>query len=212
MLNNKNKMFRYGNAGPMDSNEANIEVKRRQTGWNSGMKPIGLAGGGEDESHNRENHLRLMNNRTLETRNICFVNSAVQLLRATGFKDFIEMQLPPLLLGSTGDKYKLCSALETLYCGQNRGEASAAPIRKLVAEHSNKEYFNNGTQQDAEEFLRDLEVIISSELSESITYKNIQEEHWGEEQIKRIFLDNPPSGTCKIVTTTQKAEHNPFSA
>ncbi len=156
LLDTKYKLFRSGNAGPWDSDEANkewFEEKRRPTGWNSGMKPIGLAGGGGDKIHSRDNHLRLMNNRTIETRNICFVNSVTQLLRGTGYESFLKIQLQPLLLGTTGDCYKLCRALAALYCGQNKGEVSTAPVRKLVAEHSKKADLNNGTQQDAEEFL-----------------------------------------------------------
>ena len=157
LLDTKHKLFRSCNAGPWDRRgaiEECLEEKRRRTGWNMGMKPIGLIGGGGDRIQSQDNNLRLMNNRTLETRNICFVNSVIQLLRGTGYESFLKMQLEPVLIGATGDSYKLCRALADLYCAQNRGEASAASVRKCVAEHSKNAYLDDGSQQDAEEFLR----------------------------------------------------------
>ena len=45
-----------------------IEVKRRSTGWNSGKKPMGLAGGGGDNQPVTNNYLRLINDgRSMDT-------------------------------------------------------------------------------------------------------------------------------------------------
>ena len=56
---------------------------------------------------------------------------------------------------------------------------------------------NNGTQQDSEEFLRCLVAMVSSELATSAAFGAIDSSHYGSEKIRRVFLDNPPSGSCK---------------
>ena len=122
-------------------------AERRRTGWSSGQKPGGLRGGGSGEQ-SRNHELRLINNKSKETRMICFVNSVIQLLRRSGYASFLNINLQHLLGISTGGhRYQLGQALAALYSGQNSGEVSAAPIRKLVAQHSGLAYLNDGTQQ-----------------------------------------------------------------
>ena len=81
--------------------------------------------------------------------------------------------------------------MSTLYSGKTIGDISAAPVRHYVAQHSGKAYFNNGTQQDAEEFLSSLEKAIFEELETFIPFTSIRNNHWGKEQIRKEFLDNP---------------------
>ena len=52
--------------------------------------------------------------------------------------------------------------------------------------------------------------MLSEELSTSISFKNIQGEHWGEGQTRRIFLDNLPSGTCKSCDQYPESRKQPF--
>ena len=49
----------------------------------SGSKQIDLSSG----------QIRLINNKSKGTRNICFINSVLQLLRKTGFADILSDQL-----------------------------------------------------------------------------------------------------------------------
>ena len=65
-----------------------------------------------------------------------------------------------------------------------------------MAIHSRKPYFDNSSQQDAEEFLRTLLTMISEELDTSVTFSNVQNDHFGIELIRRKFLNNSPSGSC----------------
>ena len=66
-----------------------------------------------------------------------------------------------------------------------------------MAQHSGKHYLNNNTQQDAEEFLRCLVAMLNEELSSIPAFSVVHSNHWGTEQIRKKFLDNPPIGSCK---------------
>ena len=56
----------------------------------------------------------------------------------------------------------------------SENEVSTAEIRTLVAQYSGKSYFDDSTQQDAEEFFRDLEAILSEELVGLDEYRNVK--------------------------------------
>ena len=75
-------------------------------------------------------------------------------------------------------------------------EKSASEVRKLVAQHSKKMYFSDGSQQDADEFMRDLIILLVEELKNVVEFSAVKNEHLGREQIRRVFLDNTPAGTC----------------
>ena len=160
-------------------------------------KPIGLKGGAKGNPKHNKIGLKLINNRSEGTGNICFVNSVIQLFRMTGYATFLLTQLPALIESSPISSYKGCTALLNLYCEQTARERSAAFIRKCVAQHSGKPYLNNGTQQDAEEFLGSLVAMVTTELATCIAFSTVQSNHWGSEHIRRVFLDNPPTGSCK---------------
>ena len=151
---------------------------------------------GRDNNHTDPiiGQLRLVNNTSKGTRNICFINSVLQLLRRTGYGAFLCDQLS--LQGEPPGSYKLCRALSNLYKQKTTRERSAAYIRQIVAIHSRKPYFDNSSQQDAEEFLRTLLTMISEELDTSVTFSNVQNDHFGIELIRRKFLNNSPSGSC----------------
>ena len=128
---------------------------------------------GRDNNHTDPiiGQLRLVNNTSKGTRNICFINSVLQLLRRTGYGAFLCDQLS--LQGEPPGSYKLCRALSNLYKQKTTRERSAAYIRQIVAIHSRKPYFDNSSQQDAEEFLRTLLTMISEELDTSVMFKII---------------------------------------
>ena len=121
----------------------------------------------------------------------CFVNSSIQLLRKTEYGEFINIHLPKLLAGAPPESYKLSRELAKIYnsCFTDR-KCSTAQIRTLVANHSGKSYLNNNTQQDAEEFLRDLEAMLSMELVAFEEFKTVRNHHWGREEHRRKFMDS----------------------
>ena len=105
----------------------------------TGQKLDGLKGGGGNKSFSstkNTSYLQLTN-----TRNDCFVNSIIQLVRATGYGDFLMEKLPLLLVGAHPQSYKLSRLLSDLYCGQANGQVSTTAIRRCVAQKSGKGFW-----------------------------------------------------------------------
>ena len=127
----------------------------------------------------------------------CFVNSVVQLIRSTGYVPFIRAHLPMLIANSAADSYKLSKRLSYIYSENSVGQPkSTAFIRTHVAHMSGKHYLDSKTQQDAEEFMRAIEIVLSEELIESNEFKVSRDLHWGKEEIVRKFVNNTINGTC----------------
>ena len=83
----------------------------------------------------------------------CFVNSVLQMLRQTEYATFIIMHLPGLLDEASADNFNLSKALFDILSEKSLGNLiSTATIRAIVAQSSGKLYFDDNTQQDAEEF------------------------------------------------------------
>ena len=82
-----------------------------------------------------ENQLRLVNNKSVLTSNICFVNSSIQLLKNTGFVKFILS-----IRSSLNRDMDVCGALADLLGEQTSHEKSSRMIRKLVAEKTKMFY------------------------------------------------------------------------
>ena len=177
-----------------DQNEGFVRTNR----WFSGEKSIGLKGGADGKKSQQVNMgLRLINNSNEGTRNICFVNVCLQMFRMTGFGIFLLTQLPAMLVGQPHSSYKCSRAMLNLYSEKSSRERSAAVLRKHVANQSGKGYLNDGSQQDAEEFLTTLVDVVSGELSNHEAFFSVSANHWGSEQHRRVFLDNPADGSCK---------------
>ena len=157
----------------------------------------GLIGGASGSRKQTKMGIKLINNRSSGTNNICFVNAVVQIFKCTGFTSFLMTDLCPLLSNQPPDHMKGCRALVHLYSEQTARERSAVLVRKCVAQHSGKSYLNDGSQQDAEEFLSSLVAMISTELENYGGFSAVRSNHYGREQIKRVFLDNPSDGSCK---------------
>ena len=112
----------------------------------------------------------------------CFVNSVVHLIRNTGYVPYIRTHLPMLIANSTEDSYKLSKRLSYIYSENSVGQPkSTASIRTHVAHMSGKHYLDSKTQQDAEEFMRAIEIVLSEELIESNEFKVSRDLHWGKE-------------------------------
>ena len=157
----------------------------------------GLKGGASGSRKQSKQGLKLINNSSSGTHNICFVNAVVQIFRCTGFATFLMTELCPILDNQPPGYMKGCRSLVNLYSEKTARERSAVFIRKCVALHSGKPYLNDGSQQDAEEFLSSLVAMISTELENYGGFTALRSNHFGSEQIKRVFLDNPHDGSCK---------------
>ena len=141
----------------------------------------------------------------------CFVNSVVQLLRQTDYASFIQMNLANLLINASKDEYKLSKSLADIFLEKPRGEAlSTAKIRTLVSLYSKKPYFDNNTQQDAEEFLRDLEAMLTEELIASEEFLTFRGYHWGQEKRSKKFIINSEFGECHICGKVPASQEIPF--
>ena len=170
----------------------------RKCGWFPDGRKCKLKGGGPSgpvNSRQIPSSLRLINNRSQATRNICFANSVVQLLRSSGYALLLRTQFPQFILGKPLSCYQGCKALFSLYSEQSNRERSAASLRKLVAQKSGKYFLADGNQEDSEEFLRAVISMMSDELHGWDAFDVVNNEHIGLEKIKRKFLDNG-SGVC----------------
>ena len=137
---------------------------QRKCGWFT--KRFGLKGGspgGEYTNKVIKVSLRLINNRSQATRNMCFTNSVVQFFRKTGYASLLKTQFPQFIVGKPLGSFRGCRALHNLYMEESNRERSAALLRKLVAHQSGKELLSDGNQQDSEEFLRAVITMMSIE-------------------------------------------------
>ena len=126
----------------------------------------------------------------------CFVNAALQLFRKTDYISFMQTELLPIMSYLENENYTLCKSLINMYDNTTNNPKSTSIIRKYVAQRSGKPHLNQGTQEDAEEFLRALEQIISEELNNNIMFPDIRDKHWGKEYTRKLFLNNSSSGAC----------------
>ena len=189
-----------------------ILTEEQQRAGNSRVEHTKTSGlkGGARTTNSKENHINKQL-KLLNTGTDCFVNSVIQMIRNTEYASFIKIHLPTLLANVSVDTHKLGRLLTEIYANSNvENEVSAAPIRTLVANHSGKSYFDDNTQQDAEEFFRTLEFILSEELNESEEFQRIRNLHWGTEEHIRKFLDNTETGICQRCGESPAKENIPF--
>ena len=178
-----------------DYDEQDIVPSSTRNGWFPDVKPIGLKGGFGNKRQQQAIHLKLANNKSEATQNICFTNSVLQLLRRTAYMTVILNQFPQFVMGKSASHYKLCRALLSLYSEKTR-ERSTAPIRKLVAQMTGKGFLADGTQQDSHEFLSSLISVMVEELQTWDVFSAVNKEHWGMERIIKKFIGNNPTGVC----------------
>ena len=123
--------------------------------------------------------IKLINNTGLESeKNLCFVNTALQLLycipRVRGLFKSKEYRLP----SECGRKMKICDEINC--------NLSAAELRRLVSIASGRLYLHNGSQQDCLEFL----ILLLQEVEEEISLDNWEakttiQEFWGDEKVEK---------------------------
>ena len=92
------------------------------------------------------------------------MNSTIQLLRQTEYATFLKNKFSNDI-SNASDIHSLSRSLSHILEKEFSDEPmSTTLIRSIVAKQSGKAYLDNGTQQDAEEFFRTLETILSQEL------------------------------------------------
>ena len=149
---------------------------------------------------NRENYisktlpLKLLNNIDNDTRNLCFVNSAIQLLHSIPeIRNYIkhleynlEFDLP------------VCMELKRIFKSEGKLVVSGAELRKLIGHSSGRLGMSNGSQQDIMDFhdllLKSIEneVLMVGDL-DGLCLMN---QFCGNENINKKFL-NTSKGDCK---------------
>ena len=156
--------------------------------------------------------MRLINNSGLRSeKNLCYVNSALQLInnipRLKSF--FVERQFR--LVGEEKRTMKIANELARLLSSGESSLCSAAELRRLVGTSSRKPHFIDGTQQDISEFLLTLLQEVEKEISElSWEAKIVLQEFVGKEQTKKKYLNNI-DGTCGKCKKLPRVEEENFN-
>ena len=156
----------------------------------------GLRGGSGENSLTNVNQEETDKLQLVNRRNDCFVNAVVQLISVTDYIHFLKNMLNPLIVDKSWD-YNVCETLVQLYDNHTKGPKSADLVRKYVSQRSGRPHLNDGSQQDAEEFLSALEDTIYQELKYVEEFRVIRNKHWGKVEIRRLFRDNTENGRCK---------------
>ena len=127
--------------------------------------------------------MKLVNNTFLESeKNLCFVNTALQLLHSVPRMDLFFKLKEYKLPYEKDRQMKICEEISRLFRSKEN-YTSAAELKRLVATKSGKTYLNDGTQQDTVEFM----VTLLQEVQEEISADNLEarvvvEEFWGIEK------------------------------
>ena len=155
--------------------------------------------------------IKLVNNTGLASeKNLCFVNSALQLLycipRVRVFFKSKEFRLA----SECGREMKICDEIARLFNSEKNFNSSAAELRSLVSIASGRLYLHNGSQQDSLEFL----ITLLQEIDEEISFENweaktVIQEFGGEEKLEKRFL-NKRNGICSKCKTKPRDELEKF--
>ena len=111
-------------------------IPRRKSGWfpngngRFGLKG-GAPGGANTSKQKQQSSLRLINNKSNATRNICFTNAVIQLMRNTGYASLLKTDFQHYIVGKPDASFKGCKAISQLYCDKSNKERSAAPVTKI---------------------------------------------------------------------------------
>ena len=104
--------------------------------------------------------LKLLNNIDNDTRNLCFVNSAIQLLHnipeIRNYFKYLEFNLE--------HNMPVCMELKRIFKSEGKLVVSGAELRKLIGESSGRLDMSDGSQQDVMEFHDLLLKVIENEL------------------------------------------------
>ena len=151
--------------------------------------------------------MRLVNNTNLKSeKNLCFVNTALQLLnsvpRMNTFFKMKEYRLP----NEQTKQMKICEEVTSLFNTVRNFTSSAAELRRLVASKSGRHYLKDGSQQDTIEFLVTLLQEVENEISlANWEARTVIQEFWGIEEIEKKFLNNF-DGICSKCKSSPRDE------
>ena len=111
--------------------------------------------------------LKLVNNAgNRNERNLCFVNSSLQLLYSVpDINDFFKSR--SYRENFTG-KLPVSDEMSRIFRTEGETMASAAELRRLIGQYNRRPDIYNGSQQDMEEFTRLLLTCIEKELENSV--------------------------------------------
>ena len=107
--------------------------------------------------------ISLRNNTSYSEKNLCFVNSSLQLLNS--IREFREIFTSESYKKYAIGKTPISNEISRLFMYGGKGPASASALRHLVASKSEHPSLANGSQQDIVEFMEILIQKIRKELS-----------------------------------------------
>jgi ubiquitin C-terminal hydrolase len=149
--------------------------------------------------------LKLLNNIDNDTRNLCFVNSAIQLLHSIPevrnyFKHLeysLEYNMP------------VCMELKRIFKSEGGLVVSGAELRKLIGHSSGRLDMSDGSQQDIMEFQDLLLNVIETELImiDDLAGLRLINQFYGKERNEKKFV-NTRNGECKQGHITRTEEEN----
>ena len=151
--------------------------------------------------------MKLVNNTNLVSeKNLCFVNTALQLLncvpRMNTFFKMREYRLP----NEQTKQMRVSEEVTRLFNTAGNFTSSAAELRRLVATKSGRHYLKDGSQQDAIEFLVTLLQEVENEISLlNWEAKTVIQEFWGIEKVEKKFLSNT-DGICRKCKSRPREE------
>ena len=150
--------------------------------------------------------IKLVNNTNLKSeRNLCFVNTALQLLhcipRMSTFFKIREYRL----LNEQNRKMEICDEISRLFNSEGNFICSASELRRVVAKKSGRHYLQDGSQQDTVEFL----LTLLQEVEEEISVDNwearvVVQEFWGVEKKVKKYVNR--SGICNKCKSSPRDE------
>ena len=125
---------------------------------------------------------KLKNNTGLnEEKNLCFVNSALQLLNS--INELKNLFVSKRYRKNLHDTSPISDELSRLFSLEGKVTGSAGALRHMVGQSSGKHYLYGGSQQDVCEFLEILFEELAKELSEADEYTiSIMSKFWGEKE------------------------------
>ena len=156
--------------------------------------------------------LKLVNNFRVESeRNLCFVNSALQLLYSLPeVRNFFINQEYKINQDETAD-LRICNEVSRIFKTAGHCTTTAATLRLLVGCKSENVEMCSGSQQDITDFLRLLLQQIEIELSELDGPQTLFiNKFWGREHVVKKFLDSS-DGKCVKCGKLPRQEREDFN-
>ena len=156
--------------------------------------------------------LKLVNNSWDEsTRNLCFVNTSLQLLYSLPEVRTFFVNQEYKINQHESANLKICNEVSRIFKTAGQFTSSAATLRFLVGCESQNEDICSGSQQDITLFLRHLIQQIEIELAELDGPQALfMNKFWGREHVTKKFI-NSSDGTCNRCKRLPRQETEDFN-